>query len=263
VSFKRYFFGLIGGVLLIDALAFFAFGRFNVGVLVPFFIGSSFIAWTVYQQRWQIWLKVKPNRLKLWRIFCAGFIVWICSLIVFFYQLKSKIEENSALNSSVSFQKVKAIIVLGSGTPNCQASLALIERLKKGYEMGIKHPSAWLVVSGGVDFGNTCSEADVMAKYLISQKFDVTRLLSEPESTSTHENLVFSAKILSKKGINLDDSIQIVTSDFHTIRAEKIARRSGYTNPQLVPATTPLYMRYNSWIREYFAFISGWAFNEY
>jgi uncharacterized SAM-binding protein YcdF (DUF218 family) len=263
VSFKRYFVGFVGGILLMNAFAFFAFGRFNVGVLVPFFIGSSFVSWAIYKQRWQTWLDARPIRLKLWHIFYAGFIFWLCSLIVFFYQLQSKIEDNSALNSAVHSQKVKAIVVLGSGTPNCQASMALIERLKKGYEMGVKYPSAWLVVSGGVDFGHTCSEAEVMAKYLLDQKFDANRLLQEPESTSTRENLLFSAKILKQKGLDLDDSIQIVTSDFHTIRAEKIARRAGYSNPQLVPAMTPLYMRYNSWVREYFAFFSGWVLNEY
>ena len=31
----------------------------------------------------------------------------------------------------------------------------------------------------------------------------------------------------------------------------------------MVSAPTPLLIRYNAWLREYFAFISGWLLDEY
>ena len=57
--------------------------------------------------------------------------------------------------------------------------------------------------------------------------------------------------------------MHLVTSDFHTLRAGLIARRAGYTAVTTLGADTPLYLRYNIWLREYFAFLSSWALNEY
>lgn len=63
----------------------------------------------------------------------------------------------------------------------------------------------------------------------------------------------------------LDDHINIVivTSDFHTLRAAAIARKIGFKNVSTAGAYTPLGMRYNSWFREYFSFVSGWILQEY
>ncbi|GLU28191.1 hypothetical protein Brsp01_34240 [Brucella sp. NBRC 12950] len=85
----------------------------------------------------------------------------------------------------------------------------------------------------------------------------------EERSTSTDENLRFSANILSANGISLDDTIALVTSDFHVARAMRIARKAGFTSIQGIPAPTPLYLRYNAWLREYFANISGFLLGEY
>lgn len=223
-------------------------------------VGAGFLLFAIYQARWLQWVNLKPFRLVAWRAVVIGFCVWLISLVAFFIFL-----QNRTSNAAVSAQSTpaKAIIVLGSGTPNCQPSLALIERLKQGQTLAMLNTSAWLIVSGGVDFGHTCSEAEVMATYLLQQKMDMNRVLQERASTSTHENLIFSEHLLREKSISKNDVIQIVTSDFHTLRAEKIAVRAGYTNAQLIPALTPLFMRYNAWTREYFAFISGWLLNEY
>ncbi len=256
----RFFLGCVGAVLLLDALAFFAVGRFNFGVIVPFVLGASFLLLAIYQVRWMQWVNLKPFRVVAWRAIVFGFCLWLMSLLAFFVFLQQR---TNTTNGSMESTPAKAIIVLGSGTPNCQPSLALIERLKQGQAFAMHNMPAWLIVSGGVDFGNTCSEAEVMAAYLAQQKMDMSRVLQERASTSTHENLIFSERLLLEKSISKSDAIQIVTSDFHTLRAEKIAIRAGYSNVQLIPAPTPLFMRYNAWTREYFAFISGWLLNEY
>ena len=53
------------------------------------------------------------------------------------------------------------------------------------------------------------------------------------------------------------DPVVVVTSDFHTLRAQAIARRQGWQQVQAVGAPTPLYLRYNAWLREYFALASS------
>lgn len=264
MKFSRLILGAIGAVLLIDALAFIAFGRVNFGVIVPFFVGAALLLLALYRDSCQAWVLQQPLRIKAWWLVRIGFLLWLASLFFFFLLLQNKsVQDLGVVVQNQAPTAPKAIIVLGSGTPNCEASRALIERLRQGMLQASKAPAAWLVVSGGVDFGHSCTEAEVMAKYLSQQGFDMTRVLQESESTSTHENMIFSERLLRDKGINKSDPIQIVTNDFHTIRSEKIATRAGYTNATLIAAPTPLYMRYNAWTREYFAFISGWMLNEY
>ena len=55
----------------------------------------------------------------------------------------------------------------------------------------------------------------------------------------------------------------MITSDFHTLRARWIANRVGLNQVRMAAAPTPLYLRYNAWLREYFAFVSGWIFREF
>ncbi len=55
----------------------------------------------------------------------------------------------------------------------------------------------------------------------------------------------------------------LVTSDFHVMRAERIAGKAGFRSVSSVAAPTPRYLRYNAWLREYFAYISGWLLREY
>ncbi|MNH30168.1 hypothetical protein D3C79_904490 [compost metagenome] len=103
-----------------------------------------------------------------------------------------------------------------------------------------------------------------MSRYL-EQHYHLAkeRMILEDKSTSTELNLMNTKPLLAQHHITLDQPIAIVTSDFHTPRAAAIAKKQGYTQVYTVAAETPLATRYNSWLREYFAFASGWFFNEY
>ena len=83
----------------------------------------------------------------------------------------------------------------------------------------------------------------------------------EDQSTSTALNLSNSRIILEEKNIRINSPIAIVTSDFHTLRAT--AYKQGYGNITSIGANAPLSTRYNAWLREYFAYLSGWLLNEY
>jgi uncharacterized SAM-binding protein YcdF (DUF218 family) len=121
-----------------------------------------------------------------------------------------------------------------------------------------RYPNAKIMTTGGVGLGQTTSEAQAMAAYLIQKGLPAQRLLLETRSTSTHENLLFVKALLPQ-----DSSILITSSDFHLPRAEKIAQHLGLNLVGSAPAPTPLQIRYNAWLREYFAFISGWILNEF
>ena len=156
-----------------------------------------------------------------------------------------------------------AIVVLGSGTPNGKASPVLAARLDLALKQAALYPQAVVVVSGGVDFGQTRSEAAIMGDYLRNAGLGPDRILQEERSTSTEENLVFTKPLLAQRGLTLQEPVQLVTSDFHTLRAGWIARSTGYRQVSMAGAPTPLYVRYNAWLREYFAVLLGFVRREF
>jgi len=195
----------------------------------------------------------------LWR---AGWVVlgvWLLSVAVFFRLISTGAGEPASVAASAA-----SIVVLGSGTPGCAVSPTLKARLDQGLALARQQPQVPVVVSGGRDFGGRpCTEADVMADYLIAHGMPASRLVRENRSTSTDENLRFSRQLLALRGLGPDAPLVVVTSDFHLRRAERIARKAGFHAVSGVAAPTPLYLRYNAWLREYFAYISGWLLREY
>ncbi|KAF7276664.1 hypothetical protein GWI33_009941 [Rhynchophorus ferrugineus] len=163
-----------------------------------------------------------------------------------------------------NYQAVKAIIVLGSGIEGDQPTPTLAKRLDRAAQIAQQQQQTWIIVSGGIGFNKQYSEAEVMSNYL-KPRYHIadTRILQESQSTSTELNLKHSRPILAAHHITMTDPIAIVSSDFHLLRARAIAKKQGYQNVVMYGAETPISIRYNAWLREYFAFISGWLLREY
>lgn len=260
--------------LLLDSVILFSQLKFNVGTLVPFGIGVIFLLHAVY---WQTIADFRHHPLSypwvassrflaninfnlVWQGAWGIFLVWLISLIGFFYYLKSHIDDS---NRPLA-KPVRAIIVLGSGVKDGQPSSALVKRLDVASTLAMAQPQAVVLVSGGIDIGETQSEASVMAHYLEqTQHLDKARLLLEEESSSTEANLANSKAVLAKNQLSERLPIAVVTSDFHILRAKAIATKQGYTSVQMVSSPTPFAIRYNAWLREYFAVLSGWLLREF
>lgn len=104
------------------------------------------------------------------------------------------------------------------------------------------------------------SEAHAMQAYLSARGIAPERIWLEDASTSTEENLRYSRLLLAKHGIEVArQPVTIVTSDFHVFRSARLAARAGYTQPHLLPASTPLSILPNVWLREYLACLKAWA----
>ena len=102
-----------------------------------------------------------------------------------------------------------------------------------------RNPETTCVVSGGQGPDEPCSEAESMARYLEAAGVNASRVILEDRSTTTAENLRFSAALLDAP----DASVGIVTNDFHVLRATRIARRQGLTSVYGISApTNPLYL---------------------
>jgi uncharacterized SAM-binding protein YcdF (DUF218 family) len=249
---------IVGALLMVDAVFLLSQRVFSLGATLPFALGVILL---LLWARWsvlQAWLDAAPRRRAAWKGLWGVFLLWVLSVLAFWSVLSQTVQAkaDAALEPA-------AIVVLGSGTPSGKVSPTLAERLDAAMVQARLHPRSLVVVSGGVDLYETVSEGQVMGDYLRAAGLDEARIVQEERSSSTYENMVLSKPLLEQNGISAAHPIQLVTSDFHTMRAGWIAERAGYTRITTIGAPTPLYIRYNNWLREYFAVGSSWLLREF
>ena len=255
----RIFLSITGVIIIIDCVVLMMLGKINFGSVVPFIIGAIFVAHAIYWPRIQRFIGRSRLFKRLWYGLWSLFILWLISFGIFIYTLQQQIEL-----SKQPVAEVAAIIILGSGTKDGKPSPTLAKRLDRAVPIINAQPQALVITTGGIGFGRVQSEAEIMANYLnVAHGIGLDRVLQESKSTSTEENLIYSQQLLAQHNVSLAAPIAIVTSDFHIIRAKAIAHHQGYQQPIAVASSTPLSIRYNSWFREYFAFVSGWLLAEY
>jgi len=248
----------VAGLLLLgDGLLLMAQRHLNLGVVLPAMLGAAFLFLAVRWRQVAGWRRERTGRERLWRLGWVLLALWLASVFWFWGHLRG------LGLAPAEVPPVRAIVVLGSGTLDGQPRPALAARLDTAAELARLQPSAWIAVCGGVDLGETESEAAIMARYLRERHgIAPDRLVLEAQSTSTELNLALSRPLLQARGVPADAPTAVVTSDFHLLRAVHIARRQGLAAVVPVGAPTPITTRYNAWLREYFALASSWALRE-
>ncbi len=248
----------LGLILLIDGLALIALNKSHFGVQVTCATGIFLTLSSLYGPTLLKKFAHRPRVLRWIYLGWTAFWLWLASVIIFFIFLSLQSFSTPQISTP------RAIIVLGSGVENGQPSAILAERLNSAAYYAQHHPQALIILSGGLDAREQKTEAEVMAQYL-QRKYPMLKnpVALENRSTSTELNLKNSRPILEQQRISLQDSIVLATSDFHILRSKAIAHKQGYQQPIMLSAPTPLLSRYNTWLREYFAFISGWILREY
>lgn len=154
------------------------------------------------------------------------------------------------------------IIVLGAQVYQGSPSLVLRYRLDKAAEYLRANPDTTCIVSGGQGPNEPYAEARGMADYLEHDAgIDASRIIEEPDSSTTVENLRNSRAIIdsanntgsSTSSTVSEPSIGIVTNDFHVFRSLQIAHDQGYTDVRGIAAGSPRDMLLNNMVRESFA----------
>lgn len=148
------------------------------------------------------------------------------------------------------------IIVLGAGLRGGDLSKTLHMRMDTAAAYIEKHPHCRVIVTGGRGFGETRTEAEAMADYLVKGGVEESRIFLEDKATSTMENLRLSKVLLQHHGGPPPWKAAVVTSDFHLFRVRMLAERIEL-DLQPVPAPTPWYLLPNACLREYFAVIKS------
>lgn len=141
----------------------------------------------------------------------------------------------------------EVVIVLGCALHGEIPSYMLSDRLSVALSVLERNPEAVCVVSGGKGVRETITEAEAMRRYLVRRGISAERIILEDRSTSTEENLRYSAEILRNAGIS--GKTVVVTSDFHQYRADIYARRAGLSVGH-ISAKTELRVILNYVIRE-------------
>lgn len=225
----------------------------DIGILLPAIIGSTFLALTVVRI-----IRGKPiiNQKQ------SKKVVYLLLLLVclFFIGTEAVIISDPLLHDAANEERVSTIVVLGCGlTPSGVPSLALDMRLRAAYDYYRENPGTKLIVSGGQGWNEPISEAEAMRRWLAGRDVPAADIIVEDKSTSTMENFQYSAIILEELGL-LGQPIAFATNDFHVFRSRFLAKRNGL-EAYALSAPTPTVIWLNVHMREFFALYKSLVFD--
>jgi len=237
--------GILG---ILDTVLVSIYTGINVGTLFPGAVGGITVIY-VY-----IKLKIRKGKplIRNSAVRKLAAVLLILGVLIFVSV------EALLVYGSVSQEDVETdyLIILGAGLRGDNITLVLQERLLKGIEYLEKYPAAKAVVTGGRGFGESITEAEAMEGFLISRGVAPERIIKEDRATSTMENFLFSKELLKKSGKADENRITVITNDFHMLRSKLLARRVGF-DPYGIACDTPISVRLNCYIREFFALVKS------
>lgn len=150
----------------------------------------------------------------------------------------------------------RAGVILGAALWNQQPSPALIERLNLGIQLFRQKKVDYLILSGGKG-KQTISEAEAMAKYLEEHGLPRNRLILEPLSTNTKENLAYTVEIIKRYSFG---EVYLITHDYHMYRAMTYAKQANIDAVEAPVHSNVLWYPYHK-TRECLAIIKQWLFD--
>lgn len=211
-----------------------------MGLIGLGFFGYGFLYWPFQGERGQ-----KTSR-YLRKMVQVGLICWGISFLFIEGLILSE-------RDSQPFEG-DYLIVLGAGLYGDVPSLILISRLEVALDYLKAHPESRAILSGGQGEGESITEAEAMARYLIKAGIEKERLYLEQTSRNTRENLANSQMILLELGVDQGEVVAIISNDFHLYRAKKMAKQNGLLVVGLSAEVPNIpFLAINMYLREYFA----------
>lgn len=124
---------------------------------------------------------------------CFCMVFWLCMVVFLSVEAVVFSAGRKAPAANADY-----VIVLGAQVRGETPTLVLNARIKAAAEYLEKYPEAVCVASGGKGTGETISEAEAIRRGLVQCGISEDRILLEDCSTSTSENLKFSAEVIQK-----------------------------------------------------------------
>lgn len=172
------------------------------------------------------------------------FIALISICLIIFIVIESLIISKMNIESK---NNLDYIIVLGAQVKPSGPSVVLKYRLDQAIKYLNKNENTLVIVSGGKGVNEPDTEASIMRKYLISNGINEERIIIEDKSHSTKENVINSKKLIEE-----NKNVGIVTNNFHVFRALQIANKYGLNAYGISSKSTLIYLP-NNLLREFFA----------
>ena len=147
------------------------------------------------------------------------------------------------------------IIVLGAQVKSNGPSAVLKYRLDYAIDYLNQNPDTKCIVSGGQGANEPFSEGQGMYDYLVKNNINPQRISIEDQSKNTVQNIQYSSKLLDKNA-----SIGIVTNNFHTFRALRIAKKQGLNNVYGLASPSHNYYLPNNILRECMGIIKDFLY---
>ncbi len=111
-----------------------------------------------------------------------------------------------------------------------------------------------LIPSGGRGGDEPLSEAEAMARYMISQGIPEGQILPEDRAATTLENMRFSRRLIEERGGS--DRVAFATSSYHVYRGGILAAESGW-NIDGMGSPTKWYFWPNAFLREFVGLLAS------
>lgn len=134
------------------------------------------------------------------------------------------------------------IIVLGAQVKEDGPSVILRKRLDAAYDYLARNPQTRCIVTGGQGANEPVTEASAMADYLVACGIDQSRIVCEERAENTKQNIAYSMEFLDPE----NDTVGIVTNNFHVFRGLRMARAGGIRHACGIAADSlPLFLPNN------------------
>lgn len=231
------------GVLLIcDALLVAAMISVNTGVIAAFAIGVVYLLYGLSHEK----VRARtgsgfPQALRISLLVANAAVILAISSVAALGRV-----------DTVSYDE-DAVVVLGTAIKGEAVTPPLRERLETAVEYHEANPDAVVVVSGGQGPGESVTEALAMRRFLVSEGIPESAILTEGESTSTHENFVLTKGLLDAR-LGERYTTVFVTNDYHVLRASELSRIAGLDSASM-HAATPWYTVPVDYVRESLAVV--------
>lgn len=232
------------------------FLRFSISVFIYFLAASLLLLALYYVETHKIDKhENEPNPIHIF-IKVSSLVFFGITLLLLLFNLlypKHKLENG-----------YDYIIVFGAGIGD--KNEIMNSRIDNAADFARKYKTCKFVLTGAKGSDEPIEEAYYMKDYMVKKGIAEDRIITEPFSVNTSENIINSLELikidikkrnakehiitrpfLSKKGVfDLDFlNIGFMSSDFHMTRIVMMAKKQGIVNPFVLPcATKKLYLPY-------------------
>ena len=147
-------------------------------------------------------------------------------------------------------------VLLGCSLKDGEPTEEMVRRMTLALDWLNSTKDTVLMVSGGDVERDGVSEADVMYQWLADRGADLSRIIAEPRSADTRQNLLNCKEIAKELGLGTDN-VLILSSDYHLTRARFLADKLGQSASTL-SCETPFFARLSASCREVYAFVKAY-----